>query len=108
MFGAGYQSVVAFLSEVETPEGRLVNRFGGRFGGASANSPLLVTIDFGFVRRIPGRQRRGDTARRTNPGNRAHAFRITVVDKQTPSNKSIHIGGRRITTPLRMDTDGYG
>ena len=30
MFGAGYQSVVAFLSEVETPEDRLVNRFGGR------------------------------------------------------------------------------
>ena len=53
MFGSGYQSIVAVLSEVDTPEGQMVNRFGGRFGGASANSPLLKTIDSGFVRGRP-------------------------------------------------------
>ena len=54
MFGAGYQSVVAFLNEVKTPKGQLVNRFGG-LGGASANSPLLI---LGSSRIFRGRPRR--------------------------------------------------
>ena len=45
--------------------------------------PLSKTRTIGTRKRM---KRRGVTASRTNPGNRAHAFRITVVDKQTPSN----------------------
>ena len=43
------------------------------------------------IRGIGGIPGNGITAGRTNPGNRAHAFRITVVDKQTPSNYILYM-----------------
>ena len=55
--------------------------------------PRKVPLDnyrFGVRRRRPRRPRRGVTARRTEPGNRAHAFRMTLV---VQGNKLPQING---------------
>ena len=48
-------------------------------GGENSKKTAIL----GTMKRNP---RNGVTARPTNPGNRAHAFRITVVEHLTPSN----------------------
>ena len=58
------------------PEGTVLEEFWGRF---KTTVPLTET-DSG------ANPRNGVMARTTNPGNRAHAFRITVVEHLTPSN----------------------
>ena len=47
--------------------------------GATANSHILKLSILGSAADVPGRPRRGVTARRTEPGNRAHACRMTLV-----------------------------
>ena len=89
--------------------GRLKNRKTGKFSGAQKVFPrypgIRISSDFSvhgrFFRKIGEKKSiaafvasalNGVTASSTNPGNRAHAFRITVVEL-TPSN-NCPLGGR--------------
>ena len=54
-------------------------RFGAMLGEVETRSPLSKTNQIGTRRRMKRMNRSGVTAGRTNPGNRAHTFRMTLV-----------------------------